>query len=619
MAQPMSSVPQQTSLIDWNSTYHPTTAFPSFQPNAQKQSFMSKVGSAIKDLPAGAINGAVQGSATIGRELATPLVLQAQGSNNASLNANTDSLQSVLDRMKTETDPVKKQALNVLAHKLVNNYTGLNEAGNQINNASNAMDAPSTVQAIPFVGGKLNLQQQQQGGKGIEGIAGDAIQTAALIAPGASEAAPAVAGVADAAEGAGGAGDAADAAETVKPTETPAQPLKPSLGTRIASTAKEGAGIGGAFGAGNAMTQGGSAEDVVKGGLEGVGIGAGLGVGSELIGEGAGAAKNAIKGVGKTGTADAQTIAESSIENPLTPTEFKQAELEDRVSVGKGSKNIITPDAKTASMQEAVKPLAEDGTLKDPNVKGKQGMINQQNNVSATGKAIDDLGGQIRSSAKSVDSTTGNTYDANRVQQANDQIDEIQPSKTLKSDKALKNRITDFNSAVKEIVKEESDKGTGAAEANLNIRQGIDKLIKTEMPKTFNDDPIATAMEKHALAVRNIFNENAAKEFDAVPDQIKANNAKEGTGFVKGSDYRAALRRQGSLIDAQKEMAIKYAREFPQDTSASKQFWQEHPTLHRLVGKIGLREATGLIGGGLGLTYLTSEVSKAVKSGIQGK
>ena len=315
---------------------------------------------------------------------------------------------------------------------------------------------------------------------------------------------------------------------------------------------------------------------------------------------------NALPDMGKAETVapeDSLKTAQEARSNPPTGKETAKADAEGRTSIVNGKKVISEPTTKETGMDNALKPLVEDGkitTEKDP----ATGLIKAKAQEANIGNVSDELEKEttrIRSQTQQADQTSGEKFDTEKADKLKSDIDKIKPPRTLKSDSALAKRMSDFNDTAKEIIDDEVKSGSGKVEGGLNAKQNLGKMIKTEMPKTFENDHISAAMEQHAQKVYELFNQSTAAD---LPDGK----------LPDGSDYRASLKNQSSLIDAQGEMAEKYAREYKVGEGEWKRIMQAHPSLKLWGRRIGMGLAIGTVFGGSVYT-----VGKDIRNAILGK
>jgi len=176
----MAQAPLPIAPIDWGSVYNSSKSFPSFQPPAVSQPFTAKLAAATASIAKDASQTLlVKPAVRIGQAIAAPFVQQKMNATTDIKNQQTDQLQSVLDRLKTTTDPVQRQALSAMAHKLVDQATPNTIASIE---AAAANDALGSAQNANIAGANFAIPPQQTGAAGAKQIAGDALKSASYLA-----------------------------------------------------------------------------------------------------------------------------------------------------------------------------------------------------------------------------------------------------------------------------------------------------------------------------------------------------------------------------------------------------------------------------------------------------
>lgn len=213
---------------------------------------IEKVGGLLKDAAQTLL---VKPATRIGQAISAPFVKQNMDSTTNIQNQQTDKLQSVLDRMKVETDPVKHEALRQMAFNLVKEATPNTQAGQEATRENNSL---SEDQNVNVGGTNFDIPGQQTGLAGGKQILGDALKSASYLA------APEALGAATAPEA--------------------------SLAEKALSGAKFGGAVGAAGGAGNALEDPNSgigtiAKDTLEGAAFGAGTGAAIPAAIEGVGQ----------------------------------------------------------------------------------------------------------------------------------------------------------------------------------------------------------------------------------------------------------------------------------------------------------------------------------------------
>jgi hypothetical protein len=180
---------------------------------------------------------------------------------------------------------------------------------------------------------------------------------------------------------------------------------------------------------------------------------------------------------------------------------------------------------------------------------------------------------------------------------------------TIKSDTALQSRLDDFDEAVKGLIDKEVSRvsedsgnvGSGRVEGGLNLRQGVRQLMDDELPKAWEGKTRAdTALETHAKDVYNTIN-------DSIKSDLPNGKLPDGTTWT------AAGKNQSALIDAQSELARKYASEYKVGEGEWSRIMKAHPALRmvtRIVGRQVLRIPITMGEGEVGITALERATAK---------
>jgi hypothetical protein len=534
-------------------TETPVTAsgFPQFQPNASKQSFTSKIAGAAQGLAKGVINPIVTAGTRVAQAITEPSIINKMNTTAAITNQQTASLQSVLDKIKTETDPVKKAALTAYAHQLVDQNTG----NQQVAQGATNMEASNGDTNVSLPGlGDTTVAGQQGGAKGVEQIAGQGAQAAAMIYGG---------------EGLG------DVAETA------------GLGGKALLGAKIGGIAGGLGGAGGAMQNAEGGGDVIKQGLEGSAIGAVAGAGTGVLAEGLGNAKGVTGDITPgAGAADSEKVAQDAINNPLSKDEqaiaVKRGRLSDTSKTGVNPKITYEASPQTKAMTGALKPLVESGDIQAPTSAGAQ-----ESNILKTGDAISNQGDALRKELENSDAI----WNSNELK---GRMNDVSVPDPVKNDSVLNKNVGSLKKAVITLAKDADKKPPGL----LDLRQNVDSYIQDNYGKNFFDKGRnADPFHQYVYNLRDELNNFAA---DKLPDGKLSD----------GTTYKDALLNQHHLINAQDEMTAKFVREYPEGSTKVSRFIAQHPMLRRF----GMRTAMQIAAAGTGTALAVSSIKKAVSS-----
>ena len=421
-----------------------------------------------------------------------------------------------------------------------------------------------------------------------------------------------------------------------------------STGEKVLQGAKTGAKVGGIVGASQGLGSGLQndkenalqvGEDTVKGGVGGAAGGAVIGAAIPAVGAGIKAGQDAIAEASNKaatqGITDSQTIARNAIKNP---TDMEQAFKEGRITLENG-KNVIQPSKSEQSLISTLKPLAEKGNeagvLEDAGAKGNKGVEAQLNNRAVVQQELENESNKLRGALKGWDET-----DRLNAQKTKDFLEKATPIErarfiksiggkaNLKSElspsswnlKDFRENIGPDNVKIPDPVKNEPTMARNAqslqnaagdlakkvgrnSEDLLDLRQNFDDYVQQNYGKGFfekgrNADP----WHQYVYSMRDQINELAA---DRLPDGK----------LPDGTSYKESMLKQHNLINARDEMAAKYAREVPENSSTISRWEKQNPTKSMLIRRIGLREGIGIGAGAIGLTALGAEIHK----GLSGK
>lgn len=230
-----------------------------------------------------------------------------------------------------------------------------------------------------------------------------------------------------------------------------------------------------------------------------------------------------------------KNLAQESIKNPAN---LEQAYQEGRITA-KSGKSIVTPSTGEQKMIDALKPLEDAGKLKDPTGIGTNAMNNQLENGATVQKEIEDTGTQIREGIKGSKAT----WNTNELKGVTNKVDVPDP---VKNDATMSKNAASLRKAIVTI----GDTASKDGEGTLDVRQNFDKYVKQNYGENFfskgrNADPL----HQYVFSLR-----------DGLSDW---SSSKLPNGQLpSGENFRDALQRQHQLINAQSEMAEKYATEF---------------------------------------------------------
>ena len=137
-------------------------------------------------------------------------------------------------------------------------------------------------------------------------------------------------------------------------------------------------------------------------------------------------------------------------------------------------------------------------------------------------------------------------------------------------------------------------------EGLLDLRQSFDDMVRKDYPNLYNGDMTPTRIK-----IQNM--RETLNDFT---------NQKIPEGKVNGVDFRGSLMKQHNLLNAQDEMAQKFAREYPQGSTNFSRMVKAHPNIAGTIKQLG---KYGLI---FGMAYpieraLGSPVSGPLVSGIK--
>jgi hypothetical protein len=281
------------------------------------------------------------------------------------------------------------------------------------------------------------------------------------------------------------------------------------------------------------------------------------------------------------GTTDSQKVAQDAIKNPLTTKEQAQAATQGRATVtGSGLNKTIeyAPDPKTVAMQEALKPLADQGKItNETDINGKITKEAQVSNIANTQEEITNQGTKIRQALK----------DSNAIWNANElkgNLDSVKIPDPVKNEPAMNRNAISLKNAAWTIAQAAQKTPDGI----LDLRQNFDQYIKDNYGKNFFDKGRnADPWHQYVYSLRDSMNNMASYK-------LPEGNLPDGT------PYGTALKNQSSLINAKEEMGIKLAQEHPEGVKITAEFLKAHPLLRRVGWRIGME----VVGGALGLYSL---------------
>lgn len=493
----------------------------------------------------------VKPATRIGQAISAPFVKQNMDSTTNIQNQQTDQLQSVLDRMKVETDPVKHEALRQMAFNLVKEATPNTQAGQEATRENNSL---SEDQNVNVGGTNFDIPGQQTGKAGFKQIAGDALKSASYLA------APEAFGAATAPEA--------------------------SLAEKALSGAKFGGAVGAAGGAGNALEDPNSGiGTIAKDTLEGAAFGAGTGAAIPAAIEGAKAVpkvldsvgskiENVVNNIGKKSIIeDSNQVALNSIKTDLSKTDQVEAATQGRAKVVKGKMTYL-PSKEDTRMASTLQPMVEDGRVVDP--KKPQEYVD---NISNVQKEIEESVSNLRQGVRN----TPGTWNQNELTK------QVFATKAPMAIKATQGMEENLQNAVFNLISEASKTNEGL----LNLRQNFDAMVKEEFPNMYDKDN--TPIRQYIRNLRNSLNDFTEKQ---LPDGKLPN----GTGF------RDELRRQSNLINAREEMSAKLAQDVPENASKWQRFVRKNPETARILRRYGL----GIVSSGLGLYTIGSALRKSI-------
>ncbi len=526
----------------------------------------------------------VKPAVRVAQVAAAPLVQQKMDSTTSIQNQQTDQLNLVLAKLKTETDPTKKAALSQMAHKLVDQASANTAEGQQATAANNSLGAGGNTHVLG-----QDIAGQATGAAGVKQIAGDALKSASYLAV------PEVASE----TGAG-----ATAAE------------------RIVSGAKGGAVVGAAGGAGSELEDPNStAGSVLEAGGKGAAGGALVGGAIPAFAEGFKNLSEASQAEKVSSEASNQTALDA-IKNPLSKTEQESAlrggRLAESSKKGLNPKIAYEPDVSSERMAKSLQPMVEDGRIKPPT-----NVVNQEQNILETGKEIGKQSDDLRAGLKQSDAAAqakvqedqtafkNMTADEKASYKAMNQgkpdlsknklttkqlraeMDTVKVPDPVKNDTVLSKNVKSLKDAAAELYKKIPDH---QSEAILNLKHNFDDYVKENYgPNFFDKGRNADPFHQYTYALRDKYT------------QLMADRLPEGN-LPNGTSIKDAFLNQHNLINAQDEMVAKTTREFPEGSTPMQRFLQAHPILKR----IGLREAISIGGGAIGLTAIGSMIHKDI-------
>lgn len=270
---------------------------------------------------------------------------------------------------------------------------------------------------------------------------------------------------------------------------------------------------------------------------------------------------------------DSGKVAAKAIENPLSPTEQEKAASQGRTSIVNG-KPTIAPSPRDLAMQEALKPLVENGQV-TANVDKSTGLVNgndQLQNIDNVNKAIKTQGTQI-SEGVGTHNKPYNPQDLNKA---------IFKTEVPSSIKPTDEKIQNLQNAIFKIIQDNPKDTQGL----LQTRQQFDSLVKKDYPHLYEQG--MTPTKQYITGLRETLNDFTAK-------QLPEGKLPNGVGF------RDALQNQHQLINVRDEMTQKFVREYPQGSSNLSRFAKEHPGV-RYLGRFFERRALGTVLAGSGAT-----------------
>ncbi len=276
-----------------------------------------------------------------------------------------------------------------------------------------------------------------------------------------------------------------------------------------------------------------------------------------------------------------EQVAADAIKNPLTAKEQATAAGQGRATVNGLNKKIdYNPDQQTINMQNALKPLADEGKIVSP-----KSPEDHLGNIVNTQEAIDTRGTEIRTALKNSNAT----WNANELK---GNLESVNVPDPVKNEPAMARNATSLKNAAVKIASD----ATKSPDGILDLRQNFDQYIKDNYGKNFfakgrNVDP----WHSYVYSLRDTMNNMAEYKLPEgkLPD---------------GTSYGDALKNQSNLISAKEEMQTKFAREFPEGTTITSRFMKDHPYIKRF----GLRAGMTIAAGALGITALSSLIRKTV-------
>lgn len=453
------NIPKAGSTVAKGSTstsFDSNNAFPLQESPESKQSFFQKVGSFTKNLGSGVISPLVTAGVRTAQAAIAPVAIHDMNATTDAQNENIASLQSVLDRLKTETDPVKKQALSALAHQMVDQQAGDTKNSENAKALESKIDNPQTVLGV-------TVAPQQGGAKGVEQIAGQAATDAASIYGG---------------EGLGEVGEGA------------------SLGSKVLRTAKTGAIAGAGIGAGNAAQDADTAGDVVKGGVEGALTGAATGAAAELGADTLSGAGKALKGKSALNAAVDLTRSAPDVDDQIAAAhqdsrliaEGKEP-VRTELDQGTFNKTKVGPSSRETTVAKAIQPLIEDGRINLDNGS------NYVKNAAEVQKVINSEVARVRAGAGNIEPDAADLQKIFDTVPAPEKFAGPEQKAIVKNtqrsilDLAAKSDDLlsfqqDFGNKLKSVYGEDvfTNPRNPAQEYAVNLRNAVNDLIESKLP-----------------------------------------------------------------------------------------------------------------------------------------
>lgn len=268
-----------------------------------------------------------------------------------------------------------------------------------------------------------------------------------------------------------------------------------------------------------------------------------------------------------------ESIAAKSIKRTA---DLEQAFNDNRISV-KNGKSVVTPSDSGQRMIDALKPLEEQGKLKDPTGIGTKAMQNQLDNGATVQNQIETRGNEIRQGLKDSDTAAQEKVQADQdafkkmtldekasykamnngkpdvsenkltTKQLRAEMDTVKVPDPVKNEPTLNKNVTSLKNAAAELYKKISDH---QSESILDLKQNFDDYVKQNYGENFyskgrNADPF----HKYVFNLRDKFT-------NLIADRLPEGKLPDGTSLD------TAFKEQHQLINAKDEMAAKFEEEF---------------------------------------------------------